>query len=185
MIGKRSGVDFKDHKLEIIRNDGVVIYKFKKPNTITQQVIFINACGVLTVTGDYGNWVFCREFYPGGDPVSDMYWLEKAQISSTQKVEVFDKQATEKALGDAIRDLSKGSWDPQEQDELNEYYVGCLDRIYDPMEYEMYAYREYPSFCDPNIAIKIMDTDFSLKVIFDAFDEITQKIKKRDKEKVL
>ena len=40
---------------------------------------------LCVVTGDVGNWMFCREFHPSSKGhVSDYYWVEKLQMSSSQ-----------------------------------------------------------------------------------------------------
>ena len=72
-------------KTGCMRTD-VDIYKFAKPGTYCESFTFINAEGIMTVTGDWGNWVFCREFIPSpAGYASGSYWVEKAMNSSKQQ----------------------------------------------------------------------------------------------------
>jgi hypothetical protein len=63
-MNRRTKIDFSEHELKITQLEGVLIHEFKRPDTRNCMLVFINTCGVMTVTGDFGNWVFCREFHP-------------------------------------------------------------------------------------------------------------------------
>ena len=105
MIGKRTEIDFSKHEVIVQKNDLVSIYYLKKPNTVIDSIKYINCEGIMSVTGDYGNWIFCREFHPnerGG--VSDGYWIEKLKIASSQEPLEFDKESTEKELLQRLED---------------------------------------------------------------------------------
>ena len=96
----RTKIDFSKHKYSVSRpDDNVAIYQLKIPGTRMHQFTFINACGILAVTGDYGNWIFCREFHPASKGfVSDYYWLEKLEAGSCQDGKEFDSARTIKEL---------------------------------------------------------------------------------------
>ncbi len=99
MIGERTGVDFSEHKLRIVESEDFLAHHFKIDNTYYGCLSFINTNGVMVVTGDYGNWMFCREFHPSAKGhVSGGYWDEKLQMASEQKSSKYDSKATEKEL---------------------------------------------------------------------------------------
>lgn len=78
--GRRTKVDFSSHELKITSLSGEGSkYELKKPDTIIHSVVFFVLGGITAVTGDFGNWIFCREFHPNisGENVSDRYWVEK------------------------------------------------------------------------------------------------------------
>jgi hypothetical protein len=97
--GKRTGINFSEHEVIITEQEGLLVHYFKKPNTIMNSIKFINTNGILAVTGDFGNWIFCREFHPSADGyVSEGYWNEKLSINSEQTCSKFDSEETEKEL---------------------------------------------------------------------------------------
>ncbi len=82
-MDKRTDVDFSNHVLEIVEYDGILIYNLLCPS---KNIIFTNANGVLTVTGDYGNWLFSTEFHPASfSKVDDNYWNEYLQNKVIEK----------------------------------------------------------------------------------------------------
>lgn len=97
---KRTKIDFSKHILEVEKTDKIAVYSFRLPEKKHyHSVIVICACGVTTITGDWGNWVFCREFHPcKNGKVSEGYWDEKLEIGSVQKSDVFDED-------EAIREI--------------------------------------------------------------------------------
>ena len=57
----------------------------------------------MAVTGDIGNWIFCREFHPKAGKnnyASRSYMDEKLRISSEQKSEKYDSE-------EALKEISK------------------------------------------------------------------------------
>ncbi|MCM8532495.1 MAG: hypothetical protein NE330_15125 [Lentisphaeraceae bacterium] len=96
---KRTDIDFSEHEVIESLSTNAKIWTLKKLNTNIYSVTFINSCGVLAVTGDLGNWIFCREFHPSKDgKVSDYYWYEKLKISSQQDAKDFNEEETRKAI---------------------------------------------------------------------------------------
>jgi hypothetical protein len=177
MKGKRTGIDFSKHVLtEKHYGDGdVSIYTFKIPGTVCHSVNFINACGVLTVNGDFGNWVFCREFHPSADGyVSDNYWVGKLKNSSSQKPGHYDSETTEKELREEIKRLEeeKEDYSKENYEEYKDYLETCLRDVDDELEYTYQAYRNQPGFMDYESVIFCKSLDEWLLIIFDAFDAI-------------
>jgi hypothetical protein len=81
----RTNIDFSKHELIIKKTEYFKEYWLKIPNKCQNNIKYINIGGIMAVTGDYGNWIFCREFYPSANGYcSDTYWAEKLRISSTQ-----------------------------------------------------------------------------------------------------
>lgn len=169
----RTHVNWDKHELKIIETPEVKIWTLKLPDRARlHSVNFINTCGVMTVTGDYSNWVFCREFHPSSDGrVDDYYWIEKLQISSTQNGLEFDSEGTEKRIQEL---LEEGVTDRE-----REYLEGCLNTLEDGgWYYEQYAYSENcGKFEDYECVPFEKRVVFHLKVVFDAFDEICKRYK--------
>ena len=179
MRGKRTSIDFSKHELTTKETNEVLVHWLKKPNTICGNVKFINVKGdVLVVVGDYGNWVFCREFHPSKDGcVSDSYWVEKLKISSTQNPYTFDP---EKAKSE-IDNLLKEPWSHEEIEFLN-----SLRQASDLTEGEFVeACYNYPSGFDTEMMPTGKVYNHSLLVVFDAFEEICKRlseVSKKEKE---
>ncbi|MBA4852049.1 hypothetical protein [Emticicia sp. BO119] len=168
---KRTKIDFSKHELTITQiNEKATTHLLKKPDTYIHSVKFTNIDGVLLVTGDFGNWVFCRSFYPSKDEkVSDGYWCEKAVISSTQITHEYDSEKTEKS----IKELLQEDWNEEEKEYLNE----LLDHTYDGREYKDYAYNHRPSGFEYESIPYGESVKPWLKAVFDAFDEICDRVK--------
>lgn len=71
----RTGIDFSKHELIIKETDDVTIHWLKIPNSIKKNIKFTNIEGNLVVTGDFGNWIFCRNFIPSGDGYVSDGWV--------------------------------------------------------------------------------------------------------------
>jgi hypothetical protein len=186
MIGKRTGIDFSKHEVIVQKNDLVSIYYLKKPNTVIDSIKYINCEGIMSVTGDYGNWIFCREFHPhemGG--VSDGYWVEKLKILSSQEPLEFDKESTEKELLQRLENYkNENSETIDEYDEVVEYFEECLSQCTEhELDYTYCAYRNIPKEYEYDFVTLIKDEKYWLKAVFDGFDEICRRLK--DKELII
>lgn len=174
MREKRTDTNFDKHELTIIDTNDVLIHKFNKPDTIHGSITFINTQGILAVTGDYGNWIFCREFHPSVEGfVSDSYWCEKLRISSTQEISDYDPENTR-------REIEKMPTDQDENlDEEDREYLKSLLNYVDECEerYLVYAYDNLPKNRDHEFVPHIKKLNPWLEIIFDAFDEICQRYK--------
>jgi hypothetical protein len=182
MIGKRTKIDFSEHEVLVTKTNEVLIHYLKKPNTVCDSIKYINCGGILAVTGDYGNWIFCREFHPSEDGyVSDCYWHEKLISSSTQEATEFDKDATKEAILEKVNEYKEENSDNLEDEKVQErieYYEECMNRCYEhELDYTHFAYREQPNGMDYDDVILVKDYKFRLKIIFDGFDEICRRLK--------
>lgn len=180
MRNKRTKIDFSKHEFKTYEDKYVTIFELKLPNTRMNSIQYINCCGIMSVTGDFGNWIFCREFHPSSDGyVSAGYWDEKLQISSVQKSHEFDSDET---LEDIIE--FEKNFQNDFADELDEEIVDWIDtlknNVNDEHEYVYQAYRETPS----NVEFESIPfgevRHIWLNYIYDGFDEMCERIKQQE-----
>ena len=142
---------------------------------------FINASGTLTVSGDFGNYVFCRPFIPSkGGSVSEMYWYEKLNTHSLQSFENEDYDF------DSIIEELEAELEGVEENYSEENQEGVKDYIKiliaaagdnDKLEYEYAAFRSsMPNCLDYEFAPIYKKTNHRLQIVFDAFEEICKRI---------
>ncbi len=184
----RTGVDFSKHiilethfKLE---DHNLDVWDLKLPDSnYTHRVRFINSCGTLTVNGDFGNWVFCREFHPSAkESVSDGYWAEKLRISSVQESSKYDSGETEKEIKNWIKKgLKEYGYEGEELRTKKEQFKELLDHVEDEIEYNYFAYRE-SGIEDYELVPYCKTAHIWLQIVFDAFDELCRRMKIAGKE---
>jgi hypothetical protein len=177
----RTGIDFKEHDLQIIKTPTYSIYDLKSPKSdFIYRVKFINIDGVLLVKGDFGNWIFCREFHPSKECVSDYYWTEKLQTHSIQDPFCFDSTATRKLIEEKLNGgLEEYGYEGHQLEEMKEYMKESLNYVdLSEGEYISFAYYNAPSFLDAESVPFRKRIDTQLLAVFDAFDEIYNRMKK-------
>lgn len=184
-IGKRTNFDFSEHELIVEKSEGLLVHTLKhKDYNQMYRFNFINTNGVMVVTGDYGNWMFCREFHPSSDGrVSDYYWCEKIKIASTQEPFEFDHETTEKEIRDGINGgLAEYGYNDNELDQIIEWYEEVLLYNIDESEqiYLSKAYDSMPSFLDYESIPHNTKIKYWLLCVFDAFDEICIRLKSEE-----
>jgi len=166
----RTNIDWGKHEVTKTEFEGVLIHKIAKPDTRCRSVVFINTQGILAVTGDYGNWIFCREFHPSKDGfVSDSYWCEKLRIGSTQKPSDFDSDGTEKEIRKMLKEEDISNEDKEYLKDIIGEVNECEER------YMVYAYDNLPKDRDPEYIPIIKKLNPWLECIFDAFEEICKR----------
>lgn len=178
---KRTGADWGDHEVHVSKQEGVLIHHLRKPNTIAESITFINTNGVLAVTGDYGNWIFCREFHPSHDGyVSGYYWLEKLECYSAQDGEIYSPEDTEKLLQEGIDGgLEDYGYEEERLEEAITFYKECLTHVDHEDSYVAFAHgNEMPSFIDHEDIPIIRNIKPRLQIIFDGFEEICRRMEK-------
>lgn len=187
MKESRTGIDFSkhEHRVEIFKSEKneIRIDHFQVGNNNTNYIQFINSDRTLTVTGDFGNWVFNRPFIPSEDGyVSDPYWLEKLRIGSKQEPGRYDGEATakeiQKLIDNGLEDYGYGGEDLKE---LKEWYTDLLTYADNEHEYVCHAYYAYPipKNVDNESVPFCKSVDNWLLIIFDAFDEICKRLKEK------
>lgn len=176
-------IDWSKHEIIETKSEGYLKHSIKMPNSYTNSVILINTSGIMAVTGDFGNWIFCREFHPSADgEVSSGYWIGKLGISSCQEPKKYCAESTEDALKERLAELNE-EWEPgKRRDEYKEYLEECLVRVNDELDYTYYAYREMPNFLDYESVVFQKKIDYWLKAVFDAFTEICERMKPKEQE---
>ena len=181
-MNKRTKIDFSKHELKITQFDGVLIHEFKIPDTRNCMLIFINTCGVMTVTGNFGNWVFCREFHPSANyesGVSEGYWDNKLEILSVQKSHEYDAEETSKSIDEFKKTFEEIYGREMDEDEMD--WVEQLEKNVDDEHeyiYLAYRYRERPRYIDDESVPFGKKRHFWLNAVYDGFDEICQVMKR-------
>ncbi len=179
---KRTQIDFSTHELKITKYEGMgTIHHLKKQNTMVDSIKFMNVGGVLAVCGDYGNWIFCREFHPAEEGyVSDHYWMEKLRIASTQDGEEFDPEGTRKELERLIKTgYAEQGFEGEQLKDMIEYAEECLGSVDDSeFAYRSTAYDNLPPEADFESIVFYKKTKYWLLAIFDGFEEVCRRVKK-------
>ncbi|MBN2377042.1 MAG: hypothetical protein JXD22_11615 [Sedimentisphaerales bacterium] len=178
---KRTDADFSEFELHITHTEEICVHYLKKPGKMEGRVKFINTNGILAVTGDYGNWIFCREFRPSKDGhVSEQYWKEKLRFSSTQSGSHFSSADTRKVIESGLNgDLEEWGYEGSQLEQMKAYYQELLKSV-DLSEGEYVAqafYDDRPSFLACEDVPFEKETDYCLLVVFDAFEDICDRIK--------
>lgn len=175
MSDRRTKVDYSKHEIIETKAEGLLIHRFKKPVTEIESVTFINVAGVLAVTGDFGNWIFCREFHPSKKGrVSTSYWCEKLKIASTQTPYDYDAEATEKEIRERLSEAEEPLSDEEKDyyQEMLEYYVHESEEIY-----MMHAHgSSRPDSIEHEAVPHCKKLKFWLAAVFDAFDAMCEKM---------
>lgn len=175
-IGKRSGVDFATHELLIKQSDGLVVHHLKKPDTMQGNIKFINTTGVLVVTGDYGNWMFCREFHPGEYAgVSDGYFLEKLKMYSCQEPQKYNSEETGKEIEKMIADTSD-EYSTEDKEYLKEI-LRYTDNEYEYVYMAHFGGVKKPPYRDHEFVPFVKKINPWLEIVFDGFDEVCRRLK--------
>lgn len=171
LIGRRSKLNFKDHNLIVTKEGETLVHYLRKPNTVCDSIKFINTNGIMAVTGDYGNWIFCREFHPSPTGyASDGYWREKLKISSCQEPSKFDPDETEKEIKKRLKEEDCPA-------EYTEYYNDLLNHIEDgEINYMYHAYYDAPRNMDAEYIPHVKSVNHWFLCILDGFDEICRRL---------
>lgn len=180
MIGKRSELDFSKHELLITEEPGLLVHFLKKPGTSIDCIKYINTNGILAITGDYGNWIFCRELHPSPEESAcDHYWSEKLRISSSQESHDFSASATEQRIKKLIAsELEEWGYEDEQLEEMKKIFENCLTYLEDGEHpYRVYAYDNMPGFSDVHDIPCEREMKPWFKVVLDGFDEICRRLK--------
>jgi hypothetical protein len=195
MRKKRTNIDFSKHKhsFEIFKNDlgsEIRVDHFKIDGSVIGYIKFINTDGILSITGDYGNWIFCRPFIPSANGfVSDGYWLEKLKINSEQHFVELDFDSIIEEINHLIdHGLEDYGFDHDELRKSIEWFQDLLDvaLMEDKYDYIYNAFRSYSipdCLSDLELIPLYKKIPERLNIIFDAFDEICERLKNNKNEK--
>lgn len=187
--GKRTQQDWSQHvhTREVFKNekgDEIITDRLEKQGTLDEHIVFINDQSGLTVRGDFGNWVFNRNFMPNGGNkvgVSDDYWTEKLITASEQKFDRLDFEQIEK---DFKEDFKEWVFDynraPHQLKVIQEWKGEVLNAISDADELEyLYKMHRLPNPLDWGHEEVPMakKTPIWLNIVFDGFEEICRRMK--------
>lgn len=138
----------------------------------------------MTVTGDFGNWVFCREFHPSSkneSGVSAGYWDEKLQILSVQKPNEYNAEETLKEIKEFKDNFS--DYHGRDMNEEEKEWIESLEQsVDDEFHYAHIAYRENPSSIEYENVPFGKKRHFWLDAVYDGFDALCQALKKKETE---
>ena len=142
----------------------------------------------LTVTGDFGNYVFCRPFVPSKDGfVSGGYWLEKLKMYSEQRFDKLDFEFIIKEIKFLINiGLEEYGYEDKELESAVSWFSELLDvaESEDELDYKCKAYRDYykPDFIEYEQIPYYLKIPERLEIIFDVFDIICNRLKNKNNE---
>jgi hypothetical protein len=177
------GFEKHTHRVEIFKNwggDEIRVDHFQEGNSRMGYIKFVNDAEGLSVYGDFGNWIFNRPFHPSPDGyVSDGYWNEKLRTSSSQDHSRYDSEATAEELRMLI-DGGLEEWGYEDEDlkKAKEWFRTLLYYVDDELEYTYEAYRgDNPMEMDYEDIPFCKSGSVQLDIIFDAFDEICNRLK--------
>lgn len=190
MNGKRTNIDFSKHvhtvEEYVCGENKIRVDHFKIPNTRMNYIQFVNTDEIMSVTGDFGNWIFCRPFVPSAKGyVSDSYWSEKLRILSEQRFDRLNFDAIEKEIQELIdTGLEDYGYEGEELEQAKEWFTELLSECDDKLNYLSKAYRDSdrPDFIDDEQIPYTIEVPNWLYVIFDAFDEICHRLKETEAE---
>lgn len=200
-------VDWSKHVVTTVQSENFIKASLAVPGQTMYSVNFINTCGVLLVTGDYGRWSFCCEFHPSaGGAVGEEYWIEKLKSGSTQEPISFNPEKTAEELLQRLRDSIWDEYDVDAPENLGQileclpYEVCDLLKGYpsDVIEavewlietratlrheghtaYISYNMQRMPDHVNNDFP-EVFDAHPQLLVVFDAFDEICRRMKEEE-----
>lgn len=179
---KRTDWDFSKYQVDVVKTKDTLIHTIHDNHSSIGKVVFINSNGIMAVTGDFYNWVFCREFHPSKNGyVSEQYWAEKLQIASDQDPYKFDADCTIEELKEGLKTgLEEYGYEGEKLEAMKEYYDECIGFCEETSDRDYYLHKAHealPSFCDHEDVVCCSEIKTQLKIIFDAWEEICNKIK--------
>lgn len=190
MRNKRTTWDFSKHihTVEIFTSEQgneIRVDHFQQGNSNYGYIKFVNDDRGLSVFGDFGNWVFCRPFYPSVEGyVSDGYWNEKLKIGSSQDHAKYDSKSTEEKLKQMIKSgLQDYGYNGKDLKKAKKWFTDLLDYVDDELEYTYHAFRgDNPTEIDYENIPFCKKGSVQLEIIFDAFDEICNRMENSAKK---
>lgn len=176
---KRTRINFSNHILETNTAYYLSTYHLKKANnSVTNNIKFIITNGVTIVTGDFGNFMFCREFIPSKDEfVDDSYWLGKFEMHSEQIGKEYSEEETIKELEYQIESgLEEYGYENNKLIDAKLYYEDLLNYTDNSNDYLTYIDKTIPSFLERENIPYVKTIKYNLLIVFDAFDEICKRL---------
>jgi hypothetical protein len=178
---QRTRIDFSKHEVRTTELPNGMIYKFGEIGSPTHALTFVVTCGITAVTGDFGNWIFCREFYPDGDTISDGYWDEKLEIASEQKAEAFDTETVGRQLDEFIAEF-ENNYGRGMTEEESEFFDDLKAVSDNEIEYISTIWNEIPPTLDASDLPQGKTRHAWLNSVYDGFEAMCRKLKTETEE---
>jgi hypothetical protein len=174
----RTGIDFSRHVITVEKSEKPFcqIHHFKRPDTTNYSATFTTCNGTMSVTGDFGLWIFSKPWVPSSEgAVSDSYWVEKLGSEGLD----FDGPGTEKEIKEGLNGgLEEYGYEGEDLKTMKEYYSTLLDYVESEHEYVTRAYYDYiPDIIDSEDVPFVQCVKPYLRAVFDAFDAMCNKMK--------
>lgn len=190
-IGRRTKTDFSKHThtcKKLVDDDTTAqIDSLQVGDSLHGAVHFVNTPFGMSVYGDYGNWVFNRRFIPNnkGESVSDHYWIEKLQLNA-QGLEFweYDKELNKEHLEELKEEIPSYGLSEDSEEEAMEWVDDLLWHLEDEdwVSYTNIVYHETPPCMQGENLPIYKAIPIRLQVVFDAFEEICNRLKNEDDE---
>lgn len=177
---QRTEIDFSKHEIIVTKNS----WELNLENKKMLGIKFTNIDEVMLVTGDFGNWIFCRQWVPClNTKVSEGYWIEKLKNGSSQIAGAYSPEKTLKAIEEKIAELHEEPYSDNEdiQNEYLEYLEEMKGYVHDELDYTYHAYRDKPEFLEYEDVIFIKKINPQLQVVFDAWDYLCDRMESGQK----
>ncbi|MFA5428911.1 MAG: hypothetical protein WC279_11975 [Sulfurimonas sp.] len=172
-------LDWSKHEVIIEDHGKLKIWRIKIPGTILHQVNFINTEDRLIVTGDYGDWMFSREFWPSAENgVSQGYWLEKLRASMGRRE---DWELDKEYIRDRIKEFPERYGDDLIPEEVLSWLEDLESNLDDDLCYQYVAYRQKPDTVEYEDVPYSKKIPIQLLIVFEAFDEICRRLSENEK----
>lgn len=178
----RTNTDFSKHVIGHLKTAEIEQFYFHKPGTRIESVCFTilntDQAANLVVTGDFGNWIFCRRFHPDTDAkVSEGYWCEKLRMYSNQHSHVFCGETAQNQIREMMADpdaeITAEEWD----------WLSRLNEAAEEGEWQYHATAmEYPDTFEAENIPRGLRLDYSLEAVFDAWEAMANMLKNTNKE---
>ena len=175
---KRTNIDFTNFSLTINECE-YLTYVLK--NDVGSIIKFITDDSHLYVVGDYGNWIFNRNFIPvNGGSVLDYYWVRLLRERSTQNPFIFSKHKTCITIDAMIVNIEVNyPNDSQKKIDLIKYFKNSKEYVDNEQEYLWFVSEHKPNWYLNDIIVEY-DYMYDILVVFDAFEEICRTLPKNN-----
>lgn len=143
-------------------------------------IVFTNTDNNLTITWEFGNWVFYRAFVPSAtdERISDPYWCEKLRCCSTQSAWEYSMTEADREIDEIIEWLEEYWYEWEELEEIKEWWEEL--KVYTESEIEFLYHAHYKPWRPDSIDSEMIPNwkigHSWLNTVFDAFEIICIKM---------
>ncbi len=142
--------NIKEHKLKIIKDDGVYRHLlFKNPKRGAYWTEIITSPNLLTINGDMGTWVFSRlndmfEFFrnPNKLEINYHYWTEKLKVNKNS-YKKFDVELFRENVVEYIEEYFEDSIHNIDHEYYNDYLKSIVETKDEDGDEVIYRIRDF------------------------------------------